>query len=397
MDMASPLFSPGPIVRGTPLEGVKLDFNFGARLLVPKGNYHVRFTDTDTCNVLLDTDISDATAISIGKYYIPFRVELWREGELCLTHDLALHGRNVHIVFTSDALGDILAWFPYVEAFRKKHSCNLHCSMRPELAELFKPSYPEIRFIGRQDTVPDCYASYVIGLSFPSERAVINPTDYRMTGLWECIPPQLGLETKELRPRLVHSAERRIREPYVCIAVKSTSCAKFWNNPRGWDEVSSYIIKNGYRVLCIDQKKEMMVGERPVSIPEGAEDFTGDLPLQERVDLLAHADFFVGLSSGLSWLAWAAGIPVVLISGFTLPYNEFYTPYRIINYHVCNGCWNDSSFRFDLSDFYACPRHKGTDRAFECTRKLTSKQVCRAIDRLREDLGIGTVTDQNKS
>ncbi len=49
----------------------------------------------------------------------------------------------------------------------------------------------------------------------------------------------------------------------------------------------------------------------------------------------------MGLSSGLSWLAWAAGIPVVMISGFTHPTNEFATPYRVINYHACNGCWND--------------------------------------------------------
>jgi autotransporter strand-loop-strand O-heptosyltransferase len=44
----------------------------------------------------------------------------------------------------------------------------------------------------------------------------------------------------------------------------------------------------------------------------------------------------VGLSSGLSWLAWAAGTPVVMIAGFTHPTNEFATPYRVINYHACN-------------------------------------------------------------
>jgi autotransporter strand-loop-strand O-heptosyltransferase len=43
------------------------------------------------------------------------------------------------------------------------------------------------------------------------------------------------------------------------------------------------------------------------------------------VDLLRHASFFIGLGSGLSWLAWASGIPVVLISGFSLPNSEFYT------------------------------------------------------------------------
>jgi autotransporter strand-loop-strand O-heptosyltransferase len=50
-------------------------------------------------------------------------------------------------------------------------------------------------------------------------------------------------------------------------------------------------------------------------IPHGVEDETGDRPLQERARWLRHADFFIGLSSGLSWLAWAVGTPVVMISG----------------------------------------------------------------------------------
>jgi hypothetical protein len=34
------------------------------------------------------------------------------------------------------------------------------------------------------------------------------------------------------------------------------------------------------------------------------EDETGDRPPQERAHWLTHAEFFVGLSSSLSWLAW---------------------------------------------------------------------------------------------
>ena len=120
-------------------------------------------------------------------------------------------------------------------------------------------------------------------------------------------------------------------------------------------------------------------------IPYGAEDFTGKLPLQERIDLLAQADFFVGLSSGLSWLANGVGIPVVLISGFTLPLNEFPTPYRVINYHVCNGCWNDTQIVFDHKDFEWCPRLKGTERQFECSRYITPEAVNKVIDRLMAD------------
>jgi autotransporter strand-loop-strand O-heptosyltransferase len=71
--------------------------------------------------------------------------------------------------------------------------------------------------------------------------------------------------------------------------------------------------------------------------------------------------------------------PVVLISGFTHPVNEFATPYRVINYHTCNSCWNDPKVRFDHKDFMWCPRHAGTSRQFECTRLITSEQVKRVI------------------
>ena len=117
-------------------------------------------------------------------------------------------------------------------------------------------------------------------------------------------------------------------------------------------------------------------------MPEGAEDETGDKPLLERARLLKHADFFIGLSSGLSWLAWAVGTPVVMISGFTHPTNEFFTPYRIINYHTCNSCWNDPLEKFDRHDFLSCPRHKDTPRQFECTRLITAEQVKAVLRRI---------------
>lgn len=94
----------------------------------------------------------------------------------------------------------------------------------------------------------------------------------------------------------------------------------------------------------------------------------GDRPLEERARWVRHAAFFVGLSSGLSWLAWATGTPVVLISG--------------VNYHACNSCWNDPVHRFAHKDFLWCPRHKDTPRQFECTRLITFDQVKRTIENI---------------
>ena len=104
--------------------------------------------------------------------------------------------------------------------------------------------------------------------------------------------------------------------------------------------------------------------------------------LVERARWIKHAEFFVGLSSGLSWLAWATGTPVVMISGLHASDNEFDTPYRVINYHACNSCWNDPHHRFDHNDFLWCPRHKNTPRQFECTRLITVDHVKAIIQRI---------------
>ena len=135
-------------------------------------------------------------------------------------------------------------------------------------------------------------------------------------------------------------------------------------------------------MFCIDLKRTHGKGLVLTHMPEGAEDETGDQPLVERARLLKHADFFVGLSSGLSWLAWAVGTPVVMISGFTHPRNEFVTPYRIVNYHVCNSCWNDPLEQVDRHDFLSCPRHKDTPRQFECSRLITAEQVKAVLRRI---------------
>ncbi len=144
----------------------------------------------------------------------------------------------------------------------------------------------------------------------------------------------------------------------------------------------AFLKSAGYRVICIDKTSFAGTGMVWNHIPHGAEDETGDRPLAERARWLRHASAFIGLSSGLSWLAWYAGTPVVLISGFTHPTKEFFSPYRVINWHTFNSCWNDVRVRFDHKDFLWCPRHAGTPRQFECTRLITADQVIATITKI---------------
>jgi autotransporter strand-loop-strand O-heptosyltransferase len=265
--------------------------------------------------------------------------------------------------------------------FKDKHRCKLTCAVSGKLAPLFRDAYPDIKFVAaEQIDASSYYATYTVVVFFQhgsiydfKERV---PCDFRFVGLHRAAGYILGVDPTEAPPRLALPDETRpIPEPYVCVAVQSTMLAKYWNNPNGWFDVVAFLKQAGYRVFCIDQKRAHGSGLVWTQMPENAEDLTGDQPLAERARWLKHADFFVGLSSGLSWLAWASGTPVVMISGFTHPRNEFATPYRIINYHTCNSCWNDPLVSYNRHDFFTCPRHKDTPRQFECTRLITAEQV----------------------
>lgn len=380
------------------LMGIRYDFNDGARVWLPNGQWHVEIRDADTGNVLFSCDTDEGWVTSAKKFFVRFNIKVYQRGEPTPVLDqmLDLHDQNVTIVFPVGTLGDLVGWVPYAERFREQHQCQLECTMSPLIIELFAASYPYIRFTepekytGRQP-----YATYRIGLFFKGN---LNnqPIDFRMVGLHRTAGYILGVDPTEIVPRLHLDAPRTIPEPYVCIATKSSCQAKFWNNGTGWDEVVTFLKTQGYRVLCIDQQAITGQGFVWNHIPRGAEDFTGDIPLPERVALLQYAEFFIGLSSGLSWLAWACRIPVVMISGFTLPGCEFYTPYRVFNPHVCSGCWDDVRLDFDHQDFLWCPRHKGTARQYECSTFITGKQVIGHITCLQRDHPTRSVIDEKE-
>jgi autotransporter strand-loop-strand O-heptosyltransferase len=372
--------------------GIRFDFNQGARVVLPQRldsdlPWKVRLRDLDTGNVLFESENRGAFVASSKRFYVRFRLEAYEGETLVFEHDYDARDRDVLIQYPVGTLGDILAWFPYAEKFRQAHGCRLTCALSGLIIPLLKEAYPEIAFVTHEEMVEQkltdkVYATYSMGLFFEDKDYIWQPTDFRQVGLHRTAGYILGVDPAETPARIAFDDDGPpIAEPYVCIAVQSSSGCKMWNNPTGWREVVAHIKARGYRVVCIDQKPVHGSGLLYTHIPNGAEDETGDRPLAERARWLKHAAAFVCLSSGLAWLAWSTGTPVVLISGFTHPDNEFSTPYRVINWHACNSCWNDPKERFQHNDFMWCPRHQNTPRHFECTKLITGHHVKRALDR----------------
>jgi len=377
--------------------GLRYDFNDGCRVALPEGErpWRVRLSDVDTGNILYETTMKAGRVNSAKRYFVRGRIEIWRGDESVFAHDYSAAGREVLINFPVGTLGDTIAWFSYVPRFMALHGCRLTCAMAERLIALFEDAYPDIDFVKNDDLRTErYYATYNMGLFFDDKACVHQPCDFRFVGLHKTAAYILGVDPTEEAPRIALADDSRpIAEPYVCIATQATTQAKYWNNPMGWREIVPFLKRAGYRVICIDQKPMHGQGLVWNHIPFGCEDETGDRPLQERVRWLRHAEFFVGLPSGLSWLAWAAGARVVMIGGFSHPTTEFATPWRVINYHTCNSCWNDPTLRFDHKDFLWCPRHKDTPRQFECTRLITVEQVKRVVKQVPGFGGQGDAGD----
>ena len=375
------------------IDGIRFDFNDGLRVQLPEGakSYRISFFDKDNKFIAHESvtpEGGNGTVMSTKKYFVRYRLSIAdpETGQELFSHDYDAAGKDVIVRFPVHTLGDSIAWFSYVEKFRLKHGCNLYCAVSPWFSEIVKKQYPEIHFITREEAekIPS-YANYNIGL-YETGNSTHQVFDHRYVGLHKVVAYILGVDPKEEPPRFDLSAKRTIKEKYVCIAVQSTSLAKMWNHPLGWRRVVEHLKQRGYRVLCIDREYFTGRSGTYTYMPPNAEDFTGNRPLQERIDLIKDADFFIGLSSGLSWLAWGCRVPVVLISGFTAPWNEFYTPYRIFNPNVCHCCWNDMK-DFDLANYWYCPKFQGDVRQFECSAMITPERVIDVIDNVISSLG----------
>lgn len=117
-------FDAGEVQQESGLPGIKFDFNYGARVTVPQGEYRVKFIDRKSCLTVYDAVASGVLVTSSKKYFVDFRIEVYEKDKLILAHDLDLKGKKVLIKCPTGILGDILAWFPYAEEFRKNTSVS---------------------------------------------------------------------------------------------------------------------------------------------------------------------------------------------------------------------------------------------------------------------------------
>lgn len=344
-------------------------------------DYVVSFYN-DSNNSLVYTTVlkSNHWAKPSLKYFIPWRVEIETNNPKIkkTVWKLNLEGKNVQIDFMSSALGDTLAWFPYIEEFRKKHKCKVVVSTHKNF--LFENSYPNIEFTKPGQIGEEIYSSYKIGWFYNDSGnydSTLHPIPFINQPLQKTACDILGLSYIEKLPELNLGTYKDTTLPskYFTFSIQSTTQSRYWNNNQGWKVLLDLLQKEGYEGVCVDQYSSFGTVDYMNYIPPNCINRVG-LGLEETAGIIKNGLFHIGISSGLSWLTWALNHKIVLISGTTSPYFEFKNKsIRIHNDSVCSGCFNDLEHKFEPSNWAWCPRHTGTDREFECTKTITPEQV----------------------
>lgn len=290
--------------------------------------------------------------------------------------------RKILVFIESFSIGDTVAAIPYVNKFVETNPDDtIYVGMSDWLIPFFESTYSDLKFVGRNPN--DTYDN-ILALKYNFNKPI-------QQGYAE----QLGFINAEyIRPKiLIPELKRPIKNKYITIGVHSTSQLKYWNHQSGkrvqpeapnWNELCGMIRKEGYTPVIVEQDE--MFGWLPYrnGLPTKANKKFGQSFL-ESMNLIYHSEFYIGLSSGMSWVAHAMGKPVAMISNFTEDWNEFdlsLSDYiRITNKSVCHGCWNKCNIRynFDVSDWYWCPEHKDTPRQFECHTSITPEMVFNEI------------------
>jgi len=322
--------------------------------------YTVKFIDLKTNDIVYQTDIlNNHWAKTSREWYVDWKIEIYSNGTLVHEHTYNVKNKKVYISMTSESIGDTLAWIPYVEEFRKKHECQVVCSTFHNY--LFESKYPDIKFVKPGTTVYDLYAMYEIGIYDGDFNK--NKNDHKKIPLQQVASDTLGLDFKEIKPLInVRKFDsNKIPGKYVVICTESTSQCKLWNYSNGWQEIVDYLNLKGYKVVVVQKEKSNL---------KNVIHKVGNKNLEVAISIINDAEFFIGLSSGLSWVAWALNKKVIMISGFTMPWYEFgENCYRLINIHSCKGCWHEHVF--DKGNWYWCPMNKN----FECSSTITTDDV----------------------
>jgi autotransporter strand-loop-strand O-heptosyltransferase len=350
---------------------IKISFLDGPRVeIIGDENqiYYVEFLNSDNHVLFSDTIKNNMWTACSTKYFVEWKIRI--NGEIVETY--SLENKRVLISLESSSLGDTVAWAPYAVEFSKKHNCKVILSTFHNNFFKNNPTYKDIEFIS-PGSITECYSVYRLGWFRKDNKwndTSKNPIQVNTIPLQQTATDILGLEFTEINHGIFREKQDTPHSnKYIVFAPNATAGCKEWKYEY-WVMLFKMVQRLGYDVITLTKT--------PFYI-DGTKNVWGE-PLSIVINYLDHAEAFVGLGSGLSWLNWGLGKHTYMINGFARPDHEFTTNVtRIFNEGVCISCWNDSEFVFDAGDWDWCPVYKGTVKQHICQKSITPLQVFNSL------------------
>jgi len=270
----------------------------------------------------------------------------------------SLDGLDVLLHIDSVSLGETICFSSFLEPFAEKYKPKsvLVSTFWPEIFQ--SDSFKFISAISEETVEVD---------KFLSVSLMKNEIDHVVNGTIWSSRNMLGVskDTPPFRPPL-KAVDVEGKKRKICIATESLRDITKWSRPEGWQKVTRRLIEMGFEVHNVSFER----GEEI----EGVFYHHGNEDIMAAARHINESALFIGLSGGLSWLAWGYGIPVVMISGYTKAHNEF-DCYRVINDRCCSGCYNV------LANINSpCPIFANTIRANECHMTITPEMVILQVE-----------------
>jgi autotransporter strand-loop-strand O-heptosyltransferase len=266
---------------------------------------------------------------------------------------------KVLVEVESHALGDSVGAVAVISKYQTQNN----------YPNLFTKSYPNLKFINRDEPISDFFNDK------------INTTYKFDAPLLEGYANDFGITTEGITLKVDSVAgQRPIKNKYVCIGVHSTAQCKYWNYPGGWDALCKMLRKKGLTPVVVERDELFGIEGHMNELPKSAVKKIG-MKFSDVLNHIQHCEFYIGLSSGLSWVAQGLGKPTVIISNVTSKDNEFVDEktLRIYDERICHGCIHKEPF--DSDDWLWCPIYRNDDlKRHMCTKLITPKEVMEKIE-----------------
>jgi autotransporter strand-loop-strand O-heptosyltransferase len=295
----------------------------------------------------------------VKRNYTPEELVKYKENNPNITN---FENKTLLIHLDSFCLGDTICFSSFLDSFVEYHNPEF-CYVTTFFPHLLESTNPKYKFVGATEEV-FLEIDKLINVGYDKDNTyhTINGMQYAAKDTL-FLPPntQIG------KPHVIKK-DRVVKHNKITIGPESLKKIATWEKEK-WQEVVDKIVMSNFEVYNVSYENTLEL-KNVIGI-HGNDDINVSLShiLESRV--------FIGLSSGLAWLAWAYDVPVVMIANFTKVQNEF-DCFRVWTPYVCHGCFNTYN---NISS--SCPLFKGTNRENECHKVITSEMV---IDKVNQAL-----------